>query len=205
MGEPVHQDYLGINRKISPNDLKSFENSGFTIEEKFDGWWCRFEVTDKGNTLTTRHSNPILQTKLCSFPTGINVGTVLIGEWMPDDDVLWVHDVLRIGNNGYLSCTQWERRSALEYLLQRKDMGPRIRLVPSYSTGFAAVYESVVLEGGEGVVLKHKDSHYSSRLKSRKTGMWIKSKPGYVKNEEGLKPNQVLVSSGGGGGYFTSA
>ena len=184
MGEPVHRDYLGINRKILPSDLGSFEGQGFTVEEKFDGWWCRFEVTSTmgTNDLHTRHNNRITS-KLETFQSTFDVGTVLIGEWMPETDELWVHDIISDGLRSLRNMKHSERRFLLEMRFEREEM-PRIHLIPSYENGFAAVYESVMLGNGEGVVLKHSDATYSSRLKSKKTGMWIKVKPGYEKKKE---------------------
>jgi ATP-dependent DNA ligase len=180
MSEPLHEDYLGIKRKIAPNDLKSFEESGFSLEEKMDGWWCCFEVGTGmvRNKLWTRHGNSITSTILEELDLELSKGDRLIGEWMPYTEELWVHDVVQFNGNDLRTRTHDWRRHQLEVLFDYRDLCS-LKLIPQYTNAFAAVYEGIILEGGEGVVLKHRESVYHSKLKSQKTGMWLKCKPEY--------------------------
>lgn len=201
MGEPVHTDYLGINRKIAPEDLSKFEAGGFTIEEKFDGWWCCFEVLGSGvNRLHTRHNHLIDCASLEERELTWHSGTKLIGEWMPDLEELWVHDIIHDGIYELKATSHESRRWQLEAFFER-EVHEQIKLIPNYKSGFKSVYDSVIQEGGEGVVLKHNDSLYSSRLKSRKTGMWAKCKPQYARE----KKTEVAPISTGSGQLWVSS
>jgi len=166
--------YLGPGRKIGPELLGQYEGHGYRLEEKIDGHWCCMEIGDDRLRFWSRLSNEILDERidgidlstrrLASSLSGIRV----VGELK--DRHLYVFD-WPYPEDAYL-----ERKNHLAFI---KRQAPWISLLPSYSKGFPQVYDSIIADGGEGVVLKHEESYYHSRRKDRKTGLWIKCKPEY--------------------------
>lgn len=177
----LHPDYLGIKTKIGPERLGDYEGLGYVLQEKFDGWWCHLEVNPIGNILmTTRRDNPIKDAGL-SKVNPLLVGTRLIGEWMPDTGRVWLFDIIQSETEDLRLASQEYRRFRLATLLDKVNLGPDVSIVPEYPTGFSAVYEAVILQGGEGVVLKNTQSLYHSSTKDQKTALWVKCKPDYYK------------------------
>lgn len=185
---PVNKHYLGINRKVCPSQLDLYEDAGFVIQEKFDGWWCCIDSSG----VTSRYGNLIE----AAPEVAKDYPFTLIGEWMPDEGIVHVHDI--IGQQmaafhvSYMFTALHKRRELLEDTV----LGDWMRLVPQYDSGFKHVYDGIIADKGEGVVLKHEDSFYNSRLKSQKTGMWVKCKPEYAEQQQVQYNNPFVISSG---------
>jgi len=169
--------YLGINQSIDPSRLGDYEGLGYVLQEKYDGWWACLEVVDGGKIImTTRRNNVIKDANIPPVPAHFK-GTVLIGEWMPKTGIVWLHDIIREESEVLRLTTQQYRRYRLDKIMDVLGLGHKVSLAPQYDKGFAAVFESIVLDGGEGVVLKNEMSLYHTSLKTQKTGLWIKCKP----------------------------
>jgi len=183
----LHKDYLGIKNKIKPDQLDHFEEAGgFVLEEKYNGWWCAFTV-GWGTKGETRWCNDILD-----IPTvRIYSATVahVIGEWMKEEGKLWLYDVVKIGSRDVKSYPLKERRVLLEDVYSDIHNHEDILLAPQYTCSFRTVYNDIVENGGEGVVIKHKEARYYARNSARKSGLYFKCKPQYEDNHAKTKTN----------------
>jgi ATP-dependent DNA ligase len=174
----VHKDYLGFNRSIQPRDLHRFEDSSFVLEEKFNGWWCVM-YHEQGDTQCFSRQNKDLAEAAAILGTGVHprVDSVLVGEWMPKEKIIWLFDLLYCDGRNYRYEALSKRRAKLESVVSFFD--PDVfRVVAQHRAGFYHTYKSIVDDGGEGVALKNEHSLYISRLASKKTSHWIKCKPG---------------------------
>jgi ATP-dependent DNA ligase len=171
---PVHELYLGPGRKIGPELLGQYEGHGYRLEEKIDGHWCLLAM-DHSEVwrFWSRLGNEIVDERIEGFHVPLNLGhyvAALVGELK--DRKLYVFDTADPRR------TYLDRRADLSGSLGRM-LGGSMVVLPSYSKGFWPVYDGIIADGGEGVVLKHEESYYHSRRKDRKTGLWIKCKPEY--------------------------
>lgn len=180
----LHPDYLGIGTKVAPEHVDRYEGLGYTLEEKYDGWWCHLQVGPSGRiSMSTRRNNPIQDAGLPGIGSA-NQGVTLIGEWLPKEGKVWLFDIIHDGKTDLRLMPQEFRRFALLTLAERVSFGPRVHITPSFDNGFKAVYAAIVADGGEGVVLKNTQSLYHSRKKDQKTSLWVKSKPEYSVRQE---------------------
>lgn len=213
MSEPLYKHYLGINRKLKPDQLGSFESSGgFVLEEKYDGWWCCVDFSTPSPRVFTRHGYAIPELPLEPLD---DYKCIVIGEYMPEEKAVWLHDVVDANGTDVRYEPLRERRLRLEEIYRwNLRNNPSVRLAPQFKSSFPAAYSSIVSEGGEGVVLKHEESAYHSRLKTQKTGMWLKCKPEYGKEEyhgardtpsvTSSRPSNLVVADTSGGAYYIS-
>ena len=175
--------YLGPGRKIAPELLDQFEGHGWRLEEKIDGHWCYTEYDEaqpNGWRFYSRLGNIINDERI----DGLRMPN-LLEEYLADfisagGFIGELRDrTLHVFDTDAPTMTYLERREAL-YDVRFKFPEERVVLLPSYSRGFREIYESIIADGGEGVVLKHEESYYHSRRADRKTSMWIKCKPEYA-------------------------
>lgn len=172
---PVHELYLGPGQKIGPELLDQYEGHGYRLEEKIDGNWCCLAMDQSEKwRFWSRLGNEITDERVEGLEVPGNLGfyvKTLVGELL--DQRLYVFDIADPRS------TYLDRRGELTGALGRI-LGKSMAVLPSYSKGFREIYDGIIADDGEGVVLKHEESYYHSRRKDRKTGLWIKCKPEYA-------------------------
>lgn len=196
----MNRFYIGAKEIVKPDTLDSFDEMGIWVcEEKKDGNWAQCEVshgalknlffsrTGKDISEDDKGVQELMDWKL---PEQLN-GSILIGEIM-----LGTQSALNeYQKNGYRQFQVFDnvsvegssmrsyssRRAVLErtwkdYMTDEdKKRFPLVRRVWS---GFRAFYDKVVAEGGEGVMLKRKESTYEPKYMgaSQKSLNWVKVK-----------------------------
>ena len=178
--QKVNHNYLGMQQRLSPEWLNDFEDRGFVLEEKHDGWWCCASFINGYADCSSRHGNFLEDAtrRLMHWLEDPLTG-IIIGEWMPEQQIMWAFDLISLDGVNLRSRPLSDRRKLLEDVVG--PLNPAITITPQFKKGFKLVYEAIVADGGEGVVLKHEDSIYKSHLASKKTSLWLKCKPAYAR------------------------
>jgi ATP-dependent DNA ligase len=205
MGDLVYKNYLGFNRQIAPSDLGRFEDKGFIMQEKYDGWWCCAEADENEVSCFSRSGLSLTAAEDKLVSDLFDFKGVVVGEWLPEDEIFYAYDLLEYDAiktlpSNYRFVPLEERLWALNDLF--KD-AKHIIVAPYFTEGFTEAYKAIMEDGGEGVALKNEKSLYHSRLKSRKTSHWIKCKPKYERstadNFVGCNDSGHLFTISGGG------
>jgi ATP-dependent DNA ligase len=190
------KNYVGPKEMITVDRLPALESSGqWVAEEKHDGVWTLITVTDgKIVGLESRVSLPFPEGETAGLYKKQLVGDangLLVGEMVAD----WVeggHGVERSRSGTrrlhLFDIIEWNglvfreypletRRQALEAVYETLDSGDLVKLVEQRLDGWNEWYEEIVARGGEGLVIKRKDSIYRAVNSDGKIDSWKRLKP----------------------------
>lgn len=178
--------YFGPKIQIQPDELRSYTPDKWSAEEKVDGFWCQIETDHQGliKSLMGRSGKTFSNDNidgLIGLKAPIPNGT-LIAELEAGTEAgarmnerigysrLFIFDVIKMFERDTRTLTYVERRELLEMAFAVQH--PRFRLVRRAAGDFGQFFAEVAADGGEGLVLKKKDSKYSSG----KTIEWVRCK-----------------------------
>lgn len=196
--------YMGPSGEMNPAKLNDYDNQlGWLAQQKHDGMWAMLTVGRPAEGRPNVFKSRDARTPACSgsgvegladFTLNLPEGTILVGELgavsQADREAQFarlghrtfhVFDVVRFGEEQDLrDKTTRERLMTLEGMMIAVHQDPaavaRFVLVETHFFGFAALYERVMAENGEGVVLKRCDSLYRTTRSDGKTDQWLRCK-----------------------------
>jgi len=159
------------------------QDPAWVAEIKKNGWRCLVEKTGGRVTLWTRRYTtipdlPDLKEYLTEMlPEGILLDGELIDRRTKDIKGLWyAFDILYLGTEFFHNKPFSERRKELEKHVW--DVPGKIEVAKQYRLGKKMLYERVIDEGEEGIVIKKLDSTYpTNSTKSHDNPYWLKVKP----------------------------
>jgi len=171
------QDKLNLKQK-----LEHFEVAGYVAEEKLDGQWAQVHII-KGKVVKIISRNekekPFLLLQEYKFPEDFSatlMGEISYGSSNPkfQKKIALFYDYYRM----YKGCAnfvgeKWEyhyRRANLESLDFWND---KVGLVQKRDTRFCDFYQEMLSSGGEGIILKDKNSLYNE---GTRPDNWVKVK-----------------------------
>jgi len=155
----------------------------WVAEPKKNGWRCMACAGKQVQpTLWSRHGRKIekdvyapLQAELAQLPPAR-----LDGELLIKSGVLWVFDLLAVGDTFYFTLPYSERRALLQdYIGEGSDL---IKPVPSWEDPVTKrqSYARAMADGDEGIVFKHRDRKYPTG----DTNHWIKCRCSLLESDE---------------------
>jgi hypothetical protein len=191
--------YLGPDMSIKPEQLDKFEATGqYVIEPKWDGMWAMLTVGDPANgkphLLKSRdaatgyvgggNAGDLVITELPFAP-----GTILVGELEAATEAstkffqslhhrrLHLFD-FPMGGYDHRTLPWTQRRALLEgaHHALSEHAKTRFPLVEAFTDKFRERYEAWIEAGGEGCVLKRKDSLYGTTRSDGKSDLWHRCK-----------------------------
>jgi len=224
-GEAFHF-YLGARKTMylddeSAGSLLLHNGSKWVAEPKIDGQWCCVFIKDcKVDKIISRwgkEKDDSTVDGLIGLPTGSVESAVLIGELEAGTQVavgmfgkfgyrrVHLFDVVQLCGGPTARFPYTTRRELLEDVFWKMPETTReqLLLVRSFKgedTDFAELFREVIANGGEGLMLKEKDSIYmpdNPTSKSRKFGKWMKAKK--VLTKEFVVVREVAAEKGGRG------
>jgi len=170
--------YLGPAKTCGIGQLPHYEGHGYRLEPKIDGNWCLLQVKGSKAAFWSKQRNLISDNRNAEMTVPMLDPTELVGELK--DQVLHLFDAVYLHGAPTVELPYGARRLLLEGFYERELSNfSAFTLLPAYTQSFRKVYDGIVDDGGEGVVLKHEESYYWSRRQDRKTSHWIKCKPEY--------------------------
>jgi ATP-dependent DNA ligase len=191
--------YLGPKEYIKPIHLDRFENKGYVAEVKHDGAWCCVETDSEGYLKSfTSRTGKTFGVDDCFSNIKINLpNSILTGELEVASQAatknfnklgyrrLFIFDAVNMLGNDIKKMPYINRRKLLEHVFsgsngfvidKRNSPSACISLVEKRESGFKKFFDEVVAGGGEGLVLKKKDSLYYTHISDGKTESWLRSK-----------------------------
>lgn len=196
------KEYVGPAIDIDPDDLPKYERTGgYVLEPKEDGMWARLVVGNpaegrphqlKSRDATTPAVTGSNAGDLLDIALPLPEGTILVGELEAATQAakkivdrqgfrrLHLFDVPFF--KGDRSNLAWDvRRELLEGIggalsMAGQPVRDRFPVVPIHRSGFRTLYDEMVAEGTEGVVLKRVDSLYVPTRGDGKIDEWVRCK-----------------------------
>lgn len=191
--------YLGPDLELMPEALEKFEATGqWVLEPKHDGMWAMLTVGNpkagRPHTLKSRDASTGLvgggnAGDLVELPLLLPEGTIVVGELEAATEastkLFAQHGFRRLhlfdypkGGSDHRKLPWTKRRSLLEGLAKdfSAEAAKRLPVVPYFTDKFRERYEAFIAEGLEGVVLKRKDSLYTTPRADGKTDLWHRCK-----------------------------
>lgn len=206
-----------------PKNKELVINPGeWAAEEKYDGMRIMTGVggdrktlfVEKGVTSWSRDGllHPLpghLQEAMGQLPAGFYDGELLVpglrsyGSARLENKeklVLYLFDVLRVGDTDTTPAPYWKRREYLDYLMREKNTHDKLRLADSFAVNsWDAIYElrdEVWGRDGEGLILKRLNAPYVIGKRSRDF-IKIKKLQSAVLTVIGFEPSRGLINNRG--------
>ena len=171
-------------------DLAQLDDE-YVVEPKIDGWRCLAEMADGKVTLKSRRGTHLPVPAMEAALTGLPLDCVLDGELCYVDERgvsslpallgqdgelrYYVFDVLAIEGADVTGLELHKRRRLLEMLIDERLIPTFVEVVPQLPGSHAvALFAEYTAIGGEGVVVKERDSTYHT---DSRHSSWRKCKP----------------------------
>jgi ATP-dependent DNA ligase len=183
-------EYCGPKRTILREALTALDASGdYVCEEKHDGEWCLVWITDgRVSKLRTRTGAELPRAKaagVLGLEVAINAPALLAGELVADEAYgvangqrrLHLFDVLEFAGTDCRDLAMDDRRNFLVCVQAALGQTRRVQIVEQRESGFVEFLDEITGRGGEGVVIKKRDSTYNPRNADGKIEGWLRCKP----------------------------
>lgn len=166
-------------QNVEEEDLEGLlDSDDWAAEQKFDGMRVLAKVSGSKVLLSNRNGQPFLQSisdavvaDLAALPSGFILDGEIVGGRQ-----LKLFDILETPMGDVRMRPFEERKRLLEAVVMQWQ--PRdIELVPTVYTAFGCHFmlDQITEQGGEGIILKHKNSYYEPGIRSyswRKKKLW---------------------------------
>jgi hypothetical protein len=188
--------YLGPALQVTPDDIGRYEGGGWAAEEKRDGAWaeCRTDASGCIVSLTSRVGKAFsgdavngLQGLQTHLPNSTLAGELETASQAATDRYralgyrrFHVFDALVIADQDLRLQDYTARRRVVEEIVPSKDPAvvKRMPIVRQQVGGdFQAFFDSVMTDGGEGLVFKRLGSLYMPVNSDGKVDEWVRCKP----------------------------
>lgn len=184
------KDYQGANECVGIEDIDKYSDGTWMAQVKEDGMFVKTEFLKTYCKHESRWGLPIeggsIEDGLCGIQTGVNA--IMVGELEAASEYstekvkergyrkIWYYDILELEGMDLRSLPLQERVNIMVCVLagfppEAKKRFDFVRMGFD-KEGFLSLYENAA----EGIMLKKKDSKYSSTRKSRKVDTWVKMK-----------------------------
>jgi ATP-dependent DNA ligase len=187
--------YVGPKLQVQPDALDQLEATGlYVAEEKFDGYWVEVTTDAQGNisklvgrsgkTFSGDNVRGLLNSWL-GVPNSIFVGELEAGTEAANKTApkfgsrrIHIFDVVQLLGTSTVDHVYEKRRELLELMFNHPKIQAlqTIVLVKQAKHSFRQFFNSVVSNGGEGLVIKRLGKQYKSHSTSGKTDHWLRCK-----------------------------
>lgn len=188
--------YVGPKVQVTPDEITFYEKSGqWAAEEKRDGAWAEMKIGPDGRVTSLisrvgKSFGPDATAGLLGLQTHLP-NSLLVGELETASEAatdrfraigyrrIHIFDAPIIAGMDITQQSYEARRSAVEALVPGKtaDVSKRILVIQRVTAAFGNFYQSVMADGGEGLVFKKKGSIYRSYSSDGKVDEWVRCKP----------------------------
>ncbi len=184
--------YVGPQIQVTPDEIGRYENGQWYAEEKRDGAWAEIKIDGDGKivSLTSRVGKPFMGDHVAGL-VGLQTelpNSTLVGELEAASEAaterykalgyrrVHIFDAPFLCGYDLTDKAYQDRRQVLEQFVATMDP-KRMPVVRRATHGFKAFYDSVMADGGEGLVFKKHGSVYRSHGGDGKVDYWVRCKP----------------------------
>lgn len=194
MGDRV-RTYVGPKTQVTPDDIGRYENGQWYAEEKRDGAWAAVKIDGDGKivSLTSRVGKPFMGDHVAGL-VGLQTqlpNSTLVGELEAASEAaterykalgyrrVHIFDAPFLCGYDLTDKAYQDRRQVIEQFVAAKDdyISKRMPIVRQAKSSFKAFYDTVMADGGEGLVFKRHGSIYRSHSSDGKVDEWVRCKP----------------------------